>query len=193
MSFTHSFYFFKENYNLSFGKPQVNKCSSAYVFFSALCPRGVYTIENKLANEKAERDPPCNPTIPWFPLHEFSAHAYKPLPPASPLHLSLCSPAFEEMADNQEYEMNNGDFSQDVGGEEYQDDQMNGEGQNGTGENNASTGPGRDDDSFKALTHCGSLTSWARHAAAGPNCTMTSSARKSGLLLSFPQSSSSNV
>uniref|UniRef100_A0A1B6JPD4 RRM domain-containing protein n=1 Tax=Homalodisca liturata TaxID=320908 RepID=A0A1B6JPD4_9HEMI len=50
------------------------------------------------------------------------------------------------MADNQEYEMNNGDFSQDVGGEEYQDDQMNGEGQNGTGENNASTGPGRDDD-----------------------------------------------
>uniref|UniRef100_A0A1B6KGF6 RRM domain-containing protein n=2 Tax=Graphocephala atropunctata TaxID=36148 RepID=A0A1B6KGF6_9HEMI len=50
------------------------------------------------------------------------------------------------MADNQEYEMNNGDFSQDVGGEEYQDDQMNGEGQNGAGDNNASTGPGRDDD-----------------------------------------------
>ncbi|KAG8306694.1 ER degradation-enhancing alpha-mannosidase-like protein 3 [Homalodisca vitripennis] len=36
------------------------------------------------------------------------------------------------------------------------------------------------------LTHCGSLTSWARHAAARPNGTMTSSGRKSGLLLSFP-------
>lgn len=43
--------------------------------------------------------------------------------------------------------MNNGDFSQDVGGEEYnQDDQMNGEGQNGTSGENASQGPGRDDD-----------------------------------------------
>ncbi|KAG8333109.1 glutamate dehydrogenase [Homalodisca vitripennis] len=29
------------------------------------------------------------------------------------------------------------------------------------------------------LTHCGSLTSWARHAAAGPNGTVTSSGRKS--------------
>ncbi|XP_054263638.1 RNA-binding protein squid isoform X2 [Macrosteles quadrilineatus] len=52
------------------------------------------------------------------------------------------------MAENQEYEMGNGDFSQDVGGEEYQDDQMNGDTQNGGGGENASSnqGPGRDDD-----------------------------------------------
>jgi len=54
------------------------------------------------------------------------------------------------MAENQEYEMGNGDFSQDVGGEEYHDDQMNGDVQNGGGQGgeNASSnqGPGRDDD-----------------------------------------------
>lgn len=51
------------------------------------------------------------------------------------------------MADNQEYEMNNGDFSQDVGGEEYnQDDQMNGDGQNGNAGESGSQAPGRDDD-----------------------------------------------
>ncbi|KAG8324921.1 hypothetical protein J6590_080062 [Homalodisca vitripennis] len=43
------------------------------------------------------------------------------------------------------------------------------------------------------LTHCGSLTSWARHTAAGPNGTVTSSGRKSGLLLNFPPNSSVNV
>lgn len=53
------------------------------------------------------------------------------------------------MADSQEYEMGNGDFSQDVGGEEYnQDDQMNGDTQNGgqTTDNATGQGPGRDDD-----------------------------------------------
>ncbi|KAG8278079.1 hypothetical protein J6590_028905 [Homalodisca vitripennis] len=38
-----------------------------------------------------------------------------------------------------------------------------------------------------------SLTSWARHAATGPNSTMTSSGRKSDQLLSFPPNSSINV
>lgn len=46
--------------------------------------------------------------------------------------------------------MGNGDFSQDVGGEECnQDDQMNGEGQaqnGGYSENSGQQGPGRDDD-----------------------------------------------
>lgn len=55
------------------------------------------------------------------------------------------------MADTQEYEMGNGEFAQDVGGEDYtQDDQMNGTGDNNDGNPQQDSGsaeaPGRDDD-----------------------------------------------
>lgn len=52
------------------------------------------------------------------------------------------------MADSQEYNTN-GDFSADVGGEDYQqDDQMNGEGQDGQDNTNnqSSANSGKDDD-----------------------------------------------
>lgn len=51
--------------------------------------------------------------------------------------------------EQRERDMGNGDFSQDVGGEEYnQDDQMNGEAQNGgqSTDNATGQGPGRDDE-----------------------------------------------
>lgn len=55
------------------------------------------------------------------------------------------------MADTQEYEMGNGEFAQDVGGEDYtQDDQMNGtgdnDGNNAQQDSGSAEAPGRDDD-----------------------------------------------
>uniref|UniRef100_A0A1B6DN46 RRM domain-containing protein n=2 Tax=Clastoptera arizonana TaxID=38151 RepID=A0A1B6DN46_9HEMI len=53
------------------------------------------------------------------------------------------------MADNQEYDMNNGEFAQDGNGEDYtQDDQMNGTGgdNNEAGDSGSAEAPGRDDD-----------------------------------------------
>lgn len=56
------------------------------------------------------------------------------------------------MAENQEYEMGNGEFAQDGAGEDYtQDDQMNGTTNENTGEagdSGSAEAPGRDDDRY---------------------------------------------